>query len=63
MDTLLQTLASQGPLVAMLLFFLLGFVKRWWVLGWTYDEKAKSHDEYKALALKLLNVAERAVDR
>lgn len=59
----MQTLQSQGPLVAMLLFFLWGFVKKWWVFGWTYDEKAKSHDEYKALALKLAGVAERMADR
>lgn len=63
MEPLWGEIARQGPFVAVLVFFLWGFIKDppWWVTGREYRAKSQSHDEYKVLAFQLLKVAEKAV--
>lgn len=63
MDELWTTAVRELSVAALLMGFLMGFVRKWWVLGWHYDETVKDRDEWKELALQNLRIAEKAVNR
>ncbi len=53
---------SDGGVLGLLILILYGLQKRWWVVGWAYDEVRTERDEWKELALSGTRAAERAVD-
>ena len=55
-------LANQGPVVAVLLLFLGGFVKGWWVLGREYLAMREDRDYWRAAASRAAGLAETAVE-
>lgn len=62
MDTLWTTLADQGPLVALLLMFLYGFYKEWWVMGKQVARERAEKEEWKRLASQGTRYAEETLD-
>ena len=60
---------SQGGILGVLVFILLGGYKKWWVWGWIYEDaeeratKAeKERDDWRDIALTGTSVAEKTVD-
>jgi hypothetical protein len=51
-----------GPVVTLLVVFILGLIRRWWVLGWVYLEKVDEAKEWKAVARQSTPIAGRALD-
>lgn len=47
-----------GGIVAMLLLFVLGLQKKWWVMGWQYKAIEESNVKWMELALRSTNLAE-----
>jgi hypothetical protein len=58
---ILKTVGDAGVL-GLLILILYGLTKKWWVVGWAYEEVRKERDEWKELALSGTRAAERAVD-
>lgn len=58
-DKLLEIATKGGPAAALALF-ILGLMRRWWVLGPQYDAMVRDRDEWKALALEATGLAETA---
>ena len=58
----LSELIQTGGVVSLLLTFIVGGIRRWWVWGWQYDDLRKSHDEWKTIALAGSNLSRRAVE-
>lgn len=54
-------LGPLGTLVLALVVIFTGMKKRW-VFGWVYEEKAKENDEWKKAALRGTYAAEKAVE-
>jgi hypothetical protein len=57
----LLSVISDGGVLGLLIMILFGLVKRWWVVGWVYEDCAKERDEWKDLALSGTRAAEQAV--
>lgn len=57
-----QRWANTIGVVTLLVLTLIGGYKQWWVFGWLYKDLVKDRDDWKALALKGTNLAERALD-
>lgn len=55
-------IANQGPLVALLLLFLGGFVRGWWVLGREYLAMRDDRDYWRQAADRAAGMAETAID-
>ena len=53
-------LGPGGLLVALLIIIYTG-VRRLWVFGWLYSEKAKEADQWREMALRGTTLAEKAV--
>lgn len=60
---------SQGGILGVLVFILVGGYKKWWVWGWIYqdaEERAakaeKERDDWRDIALTGTSVAEKTVD-
>lgn len=51
----LLTLLRDGGVIACLLLFIVGLIRRWWVLGWQYEEM-------RSLAFRGTDIAEKAAD-
>ena len=51
-------LADTASIIAVLTFILIAGVRKWWVFGWQYREKAKECEEWKSLALTGTRIAE-----
>lgn len=58
----ITNIVQSGGVVGLLVLFMVGLVKRWWVVGWAYDDCRRERDEWKELALTGTRAAERAVD-
>jgi hypothetical protein len=56
-------LTGPGALLIALLFVILTGVRRLWVFGWAYEEKAKEADQWREMALRGTTLAEKAVKR
>lgn len=54
-------LGPLGTLVLSLVIIFTGMKKKW-VFGWVYEEKAKENKEWKTAALRGTHAAEKAVD-
>ena len=61
MDQAWRDLLSQGPLVAMLIFFLYGFWRGWWVFGREFENLRESAGEWKSKAERATDLAEKSV--
>lgn len=48
-------------LVGLMAIFIYGGIKRWWVNGWVYDQIVIDRDQWRELALKGTDLANRAV--
>lgn len=46
-----------GPPFTMACIFIVGLVRRWWVLGWTYDACEKRLEKAEALGNDLQRIA------
>lgn len=55
-------LIKNAGLAGALLVVVLGGLRQWYVWGWLYREVVKDRDEWKVMALKGINVADRAVN-
>lgn len=60
---------SQGGVLGLLFFILIGGYRQWWVFGWQYKESEertgkaeKERDDWRDLALHGTNLAEQTVD-
>lgn len=49
-DQLSLFLGPVGLLAFLLIAVVFGGIKKWWVFGWIYEEKAKDCEEWKGLA-------------
>ena len=52
---------DKAGVVGVLILVIAGFVKKWWVLGWTYRECQDREHEWKRLALAGTRIAEHFV--
>lgn len=57
----LSTLRDAG-VIGLLVMIILGGYKKWWVWGYLYEEAKKEADEWKEIALKGTELADRMVD-
>ena len=55
-------LAGQGPVIALLLGFLFGFSKEYWVFGWTYKAIKEDRDYWRDQAVKQLETVDKAIE-
>lgn len=55
-------LGPYGLLAFLLGVVVFGGIKRWWVFGWTYNDKTREAQEWKTMALKGLGTTEKATD-
>jgi len=63
MDPLsLYGLIQTGGVVGVLLIIIVGFVKRWWVLGWQYKAIEESNAKWMELALRSTNLSQSIAD-
>lgn len=60
---------SQGGVLGLLMFIMIGGYRQWWVFGWQYKESEertekaeKERDDWRDLALHGTNLAEQTVD-
>lgn len=53
---------QQSPLIATLVFIIIGGYKRWWVWGYQLKEMTADRDEWKGRALQERGLAARAVE-
>lgn len=53
---------SQIGVVGILLLFITGLLKEWWVMGVRYREKATENTQWKDIALRWLAVQEKLVE-
>lgn len=62
-----------GPPFTLLVVFVVGLMRKWWVLGWTHlesidgmqrrlDAKDKEIDRWQSTALRLMGHTDRAID-
>lgn len=54
-------LISQGGALALLVFVVVGAVREWWFTGAAYRRLEVERDEWKQMALRSLDTADRAV--
>jgi hypothetical protein len=54
--------AKNVTVVSLLLFFIIGGVRKWWVFGWVYEAKDQECRELRNVVLSQFNVNESAVD-
>lgn len=47
-----------GGVVAVLLVILVGFYKKWWVMGWQYKAVEESNAQWMELALRSTNLSQ-----
>ena len=47
-----------GGVIAILILVIVGFVKKWWVMGWQYKAVEESNARWMELALKSANLVE-----
>lgn len=47
-----------GGIVGLLVLFVFGFLKKWWVMGWQYKQIEDSNAKWMELALYSTNLAE-----
>lgn len=57
-----ELLREFGLPLAALIFIVVTGARRVWVFGWTYAEVRAERDEWKAVALDLLQVGRKLVD-
>jgi hypothetical protein len=55
-------LAERVTVVALLIFFIIGGVRKWWVFGWAYEAKDQECKELKSMVFQQLNLNEGAVE-
>ena len=60
MEEKLMEFATKGGPAAALAVFILGLLRKWWVLGAEYQSMRADRDEWKALALEAAGLAEMA---
>jgi hypothetical protein len=53
--------AKNVTVVSLLVFFIYGGIKKWWVFGWVYQASEEERKELKAIVFRTLNLAEEAV--
>ncbi len=58
---MLKTISEAG-VIGLLVLVGVGLVKKWWVVGWAYDDVRAERDEWKELALSGTRTTERAVE-
>ena len=61
MEDIWRSLASQGPLVALLAFFLYGFWRGWWVFAREFESVKAQSLEWKNKAEQATELAEKSV--
>jgi hypothetical protein len=54
--------AKNVTVVSLLLFFIIGGVRKWWVFGWVYEAKDQECKELKSIVFQQLNLNEGAVE-
>lgn len=54
----LQDFASTVTVTGALIIALLGGSRQWWVFGWAYREMRKDRDQWKAQALRSVQIVE-----
>lgn len=50
-----------GGVILLLLIFLAGFMRKWWVMGWTHADCERERDEWRERAFRGTSLAETAV--
>lgn len=59
----LESLRATGGTGAVFLgVFVIGLMRKWWVLGWLYSEKTDECAEWKVLAMRLTGNAGKAIE-
>lgn len=61
MDEILSLLLGPFGTLVLSLVILFGGWKRWWVFGWHYRETVDEKNEWKAIAMRGTQLAEKAV--
>lgn len=54
----LYDILQSGGVIAVLLIFVVGGMKRWWVWGWQYRQIEEQNAKWMELALRSTNLAE-----
>jgi len=52
---------SQAGVVGILVIILAGGLRQWWVFGWLYRATIEERNEWKQIALRGVNLAEKGV--
>jgi hypothetical protein len=52
--------AKNVTVVSLLIFFIVGGVKKWWVFGWVYEASEAERRELKSIVYRTLDVAQEA---
>jgi uncharacterized membrane protein len=48
-----------GGVIGILVFFIVGFWRQWWVMGWQWEACQRDRDEWRQMALRGTDLAER----
>lgn len=58
---IIKTIGDLG-VMGLLVVLMYGGIKRWWVYGWQYSEMVADRDQWKEMALRGTELAERATN-
>lgn len=45
----------------LLLTFIIGLLRRWWVIGWSYDDLKQERDQWREIALSNVQLSGKAI--
>ena len=62
-DVTLSEAVGQLPVAGLLVLFVIGQLRGWWVIGPRFTEMKKDRDYWRSIALRALGVAEKAASR